>query len=95
MRSCTQELDTHRTSDILTVAEVATELRCSKAHVYNAIKGKVAGVSKLPVISMGRRKLIRRSTLEAWKKTNEGERHSAIIEAPEVNAVGRMGGKHA
>ena len=28
---------------ILTIAEVAAELRCSKAHVYNAINGKVAG----------------------------------------------------
>ena len=30
--------------EILTVAEVAVELRCSKAHVYNAIAGKVDGV---------------------------------------------------
>ena len=60
-------------NDILTVAEVAAELRCSKAHVYNAINGKVAGVSGLPAISMGRRKLIRRSTLEEWKKANEGQ----------------------
>ncbi len=60
-------------SDILTVAEVATELRCSKAHVYNAINGRVAGVSRLPAISMGRRKLVRRSSLEAWKKANEGQ----------------------
>ena len=28
---------------ILTIAEVAAELRCSKAHVYNAINGMVAG----------------------------------------------------
>lgn len=44
--------------DILTVSEVAVELRCSKAHVFNAINGKVAGVSPLPAIHMGRRKLI-------------------------------------
>jgi len=29
--------------EILTVSEVSIELRCSKAHVYNAINGKVAG----------------------------------------------------
>jgi excisionase family DNA binding protein len=53
--------------EILTVAEVAAELRCSKAHVHNAIRGKVAGVSLFPAICMGRRKLIRRSALEQWK----------------------------
>ncbi len=57
--------------DILTISDVATELRCSKAHVHNAIKGKVAGVSQLPAIHMGRRKLIRRSALEQWKTANE------------------------
>jgi excisionase family DNA binding protein len=61
------------TSDrqILTVAEVALELRCSKAHVYNVIAGKVDGVRALPAISMGRRKLVRRSALEHWMETNE------------------------
>ena len=57
--------------DILTVSDVATELRCSKAHVHNAIRGKVAGVSQLPAIHMGRRKLIRRSAFEQWKTANE------------------------
>ncbi len=57
--------------DILTVAEVAAELRCSKAHVYKAIVGKVEGVSPLPAIFMGRRKLVRRAALEQWKTTNE------------------------
>ncbi len=58
--------------EILTVAEVAADLRCSKAHVYKAIRGEVAGVSQLPAISMGRKKLVRRSTLERWKQANEG-----------------------
>jgi hypothetical protein len=54
---------------ILTVAEVALELRCSKAHVYNVIAGKVDGVRALPAISMGRRKLVRRGapiSCAAW-----------------------------
>jgi len=59
--------------EILTVAEVAVELRCSKAHVYNAIAGKVDGVYPLPAISMGRRKLVRRGALEQWKRMNECE----------------------
>lgn len=78
---------------ILTVSEVATELRCSKAHVYKAINGKVAGVSILPAIGMGRRKLIRRSTLEQWKKNNERGAASGMISAsPEVDAERRSGG---
>ena len=40
---------------VLTAAEVATDLRCSKAHVYNVIKGKVDGVMPMPVTRMGRR----------------------------------------
>lgn len=57
-------------NSVLTVVEVARELRCSRAHVYHAINGKVPGVYPLPAISLGRRRLIRRSTLEAWKQAN-------------------------
>jgi hypothetical protein len=39
--------------EILTDAEVADDLRCSKAHVYNMINGKVTGVMPLPAITMG------------------------------------------
>jgi len=80
-------------TEILTVSKVAVELRCSKAHVYNAIKGKVAGVSRLPVISMGRRKLVRRSGLEQWKRDNErGTVDDMILVSQEVDAVGRTKG---
>jgi excisionase family DNA binding protein len=66
-------------SEILTVAEVAAQLRCSKAHVCNAINGKVKGVTLLPAISMGRRKLIRRATLAAWLLANDPASHDAMI----------------
>lgn len=56
---------------ILTLEEVARELRCSKAHVCNVIRGRVKNVSPLPAISMGRRKLVLRETLEQWKRENE------------------------
>ena len=56
---------------VLTIPEVAKDLRCSKAHVYNVVNGKVHGVRPLPVIALGRRKLVRRSTLERWKRANE------------------------
>lgn len=58
-------------TEILSITEVAANLRCSKAHVYNAINGKITGVTRLPAICMGRRKLIRRVALETWKQSNE------------------------
>src|SRR6266702_4085072 len=58
-------------SEILNVAQVAAFLRCSKAHVCKAIRGQVRGVTPLPAISMGRRKLVRRQSLEEWLAQNE------------------------
>ncbi len=66
--------------DILTVDEVAKDLRCSKQHVYKAILGCVEGVTPLPAISMGRRRLVRRSTLEQWKRENERPAAGAMID---------------
>jgi hypothetical protein len=76
---------------VLTIPEVAAELRCSKGLVYNVINGRVRGVSSLPVIVIGRRKLVRRSTLEHWKCANErNESGNAILsESPDVDAVRR------
>ena len=74
--------------EILTISEVAAELRCSKAHVYKAINGKVARVSVLPAIHMGRRKLVRRSALERWKRENEVSNSSDILGASDISAVG-------
>ena len=80
--------------EILTIAEVAEELKCSKQHVHNAINGRVAGVSPLPAIHMGRRKLVRRSALERWKRLNEkGSLDGMMPASPEVDAVGPMGGE--
>jgi len=75
---------------ILTVAEVALELRCSKAHVYNVIAGKVDGVCALPAISMGRRKLVRRTALEHWMEMNEATPDGGnITSSSAVDTVGR------
>ena len=79
--------------EVLTVSEVATELRCSKAHVHNAINAKLAGVSPLPAIHMGRRKLVRRSALERWKRLNEKGSVDGMMPVPEVDADGPMGGE--
>jgi excisionase family DNA binding protein len=56
---------------VLTVTEVAEELRCSKAHVHNLINGKVRGAHPLPSLPVGRRRLVRRSSLDEWIKANE------------------------
>jgi hypothetical protein len=57
--------------DVLTIDEVARELRCSKAHVSKAISGKLKNVSPLPIVPMGRRKLVRRTALLNWIEDNE------------------------
>jgi excisionase family DNA binding protein len=77
--------------EILTIREVADELRCSKAHVYHAIAGKVAVVSPLPAISMGRRRLVRRSALGQWKKLNERwTADDTLSRSSAIDTVGRM-----
>jgi hypothetical protein len=73
---------------VLTIPEVALELRCSKAHVCNVINGKVKNVPRMPAIRMGRRKLIRRSTLEIWKRANElGVEIDAMMPSSGISAV--------
>ena len=73
---------------MLTIPEVAQELRCSKAHVCNVINGKVKNAPRLPAIHMGRRLLIRRETLELWKTASErGTEIDAMISPSGKSAV--------
>ncbi len=76
--------------EILTVRDVALELRCSVAHVYNVINGRVKNVSRLPAIAIGRRKLVQRDTLEEWKKNNEQSDDDAMMQLSKTGAIGRM-----
>jgi len=74
--------------EVLTIREVAEELRCSKAHVYNVIAGRVAGVSPLPAIAIGRRRLVRRKTLDTWQRDNERVLAGDMLpSSPEIDAV--------
>lgn len=57
--------------DLLTLAEVAKLLQCSKAHVSNAVAGRVRGCAPIPSVSLGRRKLVRRESLAEWIERNE------------------------
>lgn len=75
-------------AEVLTITEVAVELRCSKAHVYNIIAGRVRGVRPLPVLPMGRRKLVRRETLDVWKRDNERVLAGGMLpSSPEIDPV--------
>jgi excisionase family DNA binding protein len=56
---------------LLTIPEVARELRCSKAHVHHLITGKVRGVRPLPSLWLGRRRLILRASFDEWIRANE------------------------
>jgi excisionase family DNA binding protein len=58
-------------NNVLTVEEVARELRCSKAHVHNLINGKVRGAQPLPCVRVGRRCLVRQSSLTTWIEASE------------------------
>jgi excisionase family DNA binding protein len=73
--------------EVLTVAEVAQELRVSKAHVHNLINGRVRGVRPLLAIPLGRRRLVRRETLELWQRANECAVGDILPASPEVDAV--------
>jgi len=64
--------------DLLTLAEVAALLHCSKAHVSHVISGLVAGCPPIPAVRLGRRMLVRRESLLTWI-----ERNDKIVPSPE------------
>ena len=70
---------------LLTVAEAARELRCSRAHVHNIIVGKVPGLPPLPVLRIGRRVLIRHEALRVWMLSVEARE----IEAQKLTGLYR------
>jgi len=59
-------IDLSHRPEILNLNETAGLLRCSKAHLSNLLNGRVRGARPLPYVSVGRRKLIRRESLEQW-----------------------------
>ncbi len=69
--------------DLLTLAEVAKLLHCSKAHVSNAVSGRLQGCTPIPTVALGRRRLVRRATLLDWIDRNERAAGVTIQESPE------------
>src|ERR1035441_8651101 len=53
---------------LLTLADVAELLHCSKTHVCKAVSGRVWGCPPIPAVSLGRRKLVRRETPLSWSE---------------------------
>lgn len=76
--------------EVLTVRDVALELRCSVAYVYSVINGKVRNTPRLPAIRIGRRRLIQRDTLEEWKRSNEQSDPDGMFASSRIYTVGRM-----
>jgi hypothetical protein len=68
--------------DLLTLAEVAKLLHCSKAHICNAVAGRLPGCPAIPAVSLGRRKLVRRASLLSWIENNE-QNPATIRSSPE------------
>ena len=56
---------------LMTIGEVARELRCSKGHVQHLIHGKVPHTRPLPSVPLGRRRMVRRSSLQEWIRVTE------------------------
>ena len=73
--------------EVLTIADGATELRCSKAHLAKVLNGQVLGVPHLPHLRLGRRKLIRRRVLYEWMAEVERAQSGMLSGLPEVRAV--------
>src|SRR5262245_53427585 len=62
--------NTMRNADpVLTAKEVAEDLRCSKSQVYRLMSGD-GGLTPLPHLPLGRKKVVPRSLLEKWKRQN-------------------------
>jgi hypothetical protein len=72
--------------DLLSLADVAELLHCSKSHVCKAVAGRVRGCPAIPSVSLGRRKLVRRLSLLAWLETNEKALASVTMAVPERGA---------
>jgi len=81
-------MDRSHDFDLLTLADVAQLLHCSKAHVCKAVAGRVRGCPPIPAVSLGRRKLVRRESLAAWIERNEQGVTDAKIGSP-VRGAGK------
>ena len=73
--------------DLLTMSDVARLLHCSKAHVCNAVAGRVPGCAPIPAVCLGRRKFVRRQSLLAWIEENEKAAANGTMQASPVRVL--------
>jgi hypothetical protein len=77
--------------DLLTLADAAQLLHCSKAHVCKAVAGRIHGCAPIPCVSLGRRRLIRRESLWRWLEANEGVVNGGKLTTLPVRDAGKRG----
>jgi excisionase family DNA binding protein len=77
--------------DLLTLADAAELLHCSKAHVCKAVNGRVSGCAPIPSVSLGRRRLIRRESLREWLEANERVAIDGKLTTLPVRDAGKRG----
>jgi excisionase family DNA binding protein len=53
-------------TSVMTLAQAASYLQVSKAHLSNVINGKVPGVKPVRFFRLGRRVLIKREWIDEW-----------------------------
>ena len=89
-----ERLAADREHEVLTIAELAGALRCSKAHACKILNGQVKGLPALPHLALGRRKLIRRTSLAAWMARVEvGNTASAVVSSARQDSMSQAHGK--
>jgi predicted DNA-binding transcriptional regulator AlpA len=71
---------------IITAKEIAKDLGCSMLTVYRLMNGTVKGCEPLPHLPLGRKKVVRQSSYEAWK--SRIEKNAIIAPEKELAAVG-------
>jgi len=57
--------------EVLTIAEIAAVLRCSKEHVKHALDGKLTGLPHMTHLLLGRKKVVRREWLDEWMESSK------------------------
>jgi len=89
--STSPPLDSRKLRPLLTLAETADRLRCSKAHVSNLIRGRVHSSSPLPAIRLGRRVYVRRTSLDRYLAAIESRYdESGQDSIPQAHAKGEI-----
>lgn len=78
---------------LLTLQEAAEKVRCSVAHLCNLTHGKVRGAPRLPVIELGRRRMISEDSLHEYLARLEANAQQKPVEADLDGTSGASGAR--